>query len=81
MRDGGIRTQKTGWRNRIAAVLKGQELYRTGIDPLDPLDSLDSLDFLDSLDSLDSLDTDPNTDSDNDQTHRKPLPKGDVGDT
>jgi hypothetical protein len=75
MRDGGIRTQKTGWRNRIAAVLKGQELYRTGIDPLD---SLDSLDF---LDSLDSLDTDPNTDSDNDQTHRKPLPKGDVGDT
>ncbi|HCF94194.1 MAG TPA: hypothetical protein DEW46_03965 [Verrucomicrobia bacterium] len=58
MRDGGIRTQKTGWRNRIAAVLKGQELYRTGIDPLN---------------------TDPNTDSDNDQTHRKPLPKGDVG--
>jgi hypothetical protein len=57
---------------------KGKEPYRTGIDPLDSLDSLDSLDF---LDSLDSLDTDPNTDSDNDQTHRKPLPKGDVGDT
>ena len=33
------------------------------------------------IDFLDSLDTDPDTDSDNDQTHRKPLPKGDVGDT
>lgn len=38
------------------------------------------IDFLDFLGSLDP-DTDTDTDSDNDQTHRKPLPEGDAGDT